>query len=159
MTKTFEYKGYMGSIDFNADDMVLHGKILYVNDVVTYQGDTMAELKTAFEESVDDYLETCAMVGKAPDKLLKGSFNVRIGPELHKIAALSASQSGISLNDWVKSAVEEKIARKLEVHHHSHTHIHAAESSSHVQQLTSEFENRRSLWEPALRPLKQGVAH
>lgn len=122
MTKTFEYKGYMGSTEISADDMVLYGKILYVNDVVTYQGDTMAELKAAFEESVDDYLETCELLGKQPDKPLKGSFNVRIGPELHKAAARFASQAGVSLNDLMKSAIEEKLGTKVEHHHHTHYH-------------------------------------
>lgn len=135
----------MGSIDFDTEDMLIHGKILFINDVVTYQGDNLDELKATFEESVDDYLETCQQVGKQPDKPLRGSFNVRIGPELHKDVARSASQEGVSLNDWVKSAIEGRLATKVEHHHHAHYY---GDSAKHPL-VTGSFDSSEAHWEPA----------
>lgn len=135
----------MGSIDFDLEDGVMHGRILYVNDVITYQGDSLTELKAAFEESVDDYLETCELLSKQPDKPLKGSFNVRIGPDLHKDVARSASQEGVGLNDWVKSAIEGKLATKVEHHHHAHYY---GDSAKHPL-VTGSFDSSEAHWELA----------
>lgn len=84
MNKMLNYKGYFGSIEVSIEDGILHGKIQCINDIVTYEAETPNELKSAFEEAVTDYLETCKELGKSPDKPMSGSFNIRIGSELHK---------------------------------------------------------------------------
>lgn len=121
--KPLQYNGYLGSVDYSLDDGCLHGKILHINDLVTYEAQTVPELETAFKESVDDYLETCAQVGKAPDKAFKGTFNVRMTPEQHKAAAVEAALQETTLNDFVSRAVAEKLSGR-EVHHHNDQHIH-----------------------------------
>jgi predicted HicB family RNase H-like nuclease len=104
------YKGYVGSAEISHEDECLVGQVLYVDDLIMYDGGTYSELKKAFEDSVDDYLELCAKVGKSPNKAYSGSFNVRIGPDLHSKAARAAADAGITLNDFVRSAVANSVA-------------------------------------------------
>lgn len=109
MEQTFQYKGYLGSIELSLEDEVLHGKLLYINDLVTYEGDTISELKNAFIESVEDYISFCAKNGKSPEKSFKGSFNIRIPPELHRTAAIEATKQNITLNQFVIQSLENEI--------------------------------------------------
>jgi predicted HicB family RNase H-like nuclease len=106
------YKGFVGSVHFNADDNVFHGKIEGINDLVAFEGESVAELRKAFHDAVDDYIELCKEAGKEPVKSCKGSFNVRVPPELHIQATLKASKLGISLNQFIKAAIEKEIANK-----------------------------------------------
>lgn len=121
--KPLSYKGYLGSVDLSIEDDCLHGKVLYVNDLVAYEAASPAGLQKAFEEAVDDYVETCRQVGKDPDKSFKGTFNVRIRPEQHRGAAVAATLHDTTLNDWVAQAIGEKLEGR-EVHHHNEQHIH-----------------------------------
>lgn len=129
MPKFMDYKGYFGSVEVSMEDNVLHGKIECINDLVTYEAGGPAELRVAFEEAVDDYLETCEVLGKEPDKAMSGTFNVRIGSELHKQLYLSAKQEDISINEFVKVAITEKLADKQELH----MHYHLPEASAHEE--------------------------
>lgn len=105
----FEYKGFMGSISVNAEDKCLYGKLLHVNDLITYEAETVADLEKAFHESVENYLETCIKHNKEPLKPFKGSFNVRVGTELHTKAARHAAVMGITLNEYIKQALQRQI--------------------------------------------------
>jgi predicted HicB family RNase H-like nuclease len=105
MKNYLEYKGYIGTVEFSAEDKVFFGKIQGINDLVTFEGISVNELEKSFHESVLDYLETCASLNKAPDKVFKGSFNVRVSQELHQKTALLASKKGLNLNDVVKEAL------------------------------------------------------
>jgi predicted HicB family RNase H-like nuclease len=110
MTKDyFEYKGFRGSILASIEDRCLHGRIKHIDSVVTFEANTVEELESAFKDAVDDYLETCEEMGICPEKPYKGSFNIRIDPELHRQAAHSASTQGISLNSWVEKAIADKL--------------------------------------------------
>ncbi|WP_254611905.1 type II toxin-antitoxin system HicB family antitoxin [Serratia fonticola] len=129
----FKYKGFFGSIETSATDLVLHGKIECISDLVTYEADTMPDLQRAFFEAVDDYIETCELVGKSPDKTMSGTFNIRIGEDLHRKAFLKAKCLKISLNDFVKISIEEKITEKKEVH----LHFTKPVESSDVDNITS----------------------
>ncbi len=108
----FRYKGFIGSIEANAEDKILYGKLLYINDLVTYEASTIPQLETEFKNAVNDYLETCQQLKREPMKPFKGSLNVRIGPELHKEAALHAAVYGISINEFIKNAVQSKIQQE-----------------------------------------------
>lgn len=108
MNKMLKYKNYCGSVETSLDDMVLHGKIECIADVVTYEADSLPALKRAFEEAVDDYLETCSAIGKQPEKAMSGTFNVRVGENLHKDAYLSAKNQGLNLNEFVKKSDRRK---------------------------------------------------
>lgn len=109
MSNVLEYNGYYGGTDISVEDGVIFGKILYINDLVTFEADNLQDLYTAFKEAVDDYLEFCESNGKAPDKSFKGSFNVRISPENHKRAAIESAKLNITLNQYVEQAIIEKL--------------------------------------------------
>ncbi len=108
----FRYKGFLGSIEVDAEDKILHGKLLHITDLVTYEASAIATLENEFKKAVNDYLDTCKQLNREPMKPLKGSLNVRIGPELHKEAALYAAMYGISINEFIKSAVRAKIKQE-----------------------------------------------
>ncbi|WP_445738044.1 type II toxin-antitoxin system HicB family antitoxin [Mariniflexile sp.] len=84
MSDYLTYKGYFGTVSFNSDDEVFYGKIFGISDLINFEGSSVKELKESFEESLDDYLETCKELKKEPNKTFKGSFNVRLSMELHK---------------------------------------------------------------------------
>lgn len=134
---TLEYKGYTGSIAVSVNDGVLHGKVEFINDLVTYEGESIPELKLSFEEAVDDYLETCSLIGKKPDKKLSGSFNIRIGSELHKEVALEALRSNTSINEVVKNAIEDSLGANKELHLHIHSDVHGHFKNKSTKEVSS----------------------
>lgn len=105
-SKTFEHRGFTGTAEVSVRDKVLHGKILHIDDLVTYEGVTVEELRASFVAAVDDYIADFEAEGKAIPAPFKGSFNVRVGAELHRSAANLAVAELRSLNDLVKSAIE-----------------------------------------------------
>lgn len=107
MSNVMEYKGYNGTVDFSAADKVLFGKVIGVNSLISFEGDSIQSLREDFEGAVDDYLAMCAEKGITPEKAYKGSFNVRVSPELHRELAIYSASHGKTLN----SAVEEAIRR------------------------------------------------
>lgn len=126
MSKLLEYKGYHGSVEPDVDTDHLYGKVLFINDLVTYTADTVKDLRKEFVISVDEYLGVCEELGDEPDKPFNGTFNVRIGQELHRKAAIDAAKDGISLNDYVKGALEMRLGAvnvegKVIRHEHTHT--------------------------------------
>ena len=112
MNDVLEYKGYYASVHFSSEDDVFYGKIVAIDDLVNFEGASVKELKKAFHEAVDDYLETCAAIGKEPNKTYKGTFNVRISTDLHKAAAVYAASKNISLNDFVKKAIHYALTNR-----------------------------------------------
>jgi predicted HicB family RNase H-like nuclease len=112
MDNNLTYKGYLGTVSFNSEDEVFYGKVHGINDLVTFEGESVKELKKAFIVSIDDYLETCKELSKEPNKTFKGSFNVRISTELHRRAAIIANEKSISLNDFVKKAISYAISHE-----------------------------------------------
>jgi predicted HicB family RNase H-like nuclease len=106
------YKDYIGSVHFNADDEIFFGKIEGIEDLITFEGNSVLEVKGAFEEAVNDYIELCKESGKKIEKSYKGSFNIRIAPEIHKKAKRLALMKGISLNQFIQKAVEEEVMRE-----------------------------------------------
>lgn len=109
MDNALTYKGYIGSVRYSPEDEVFHGRIEAVADLVTFEADSAKQLRQEFEAAVDDYLATCQQVGKAPDKTFKGVFNVRLGAELHRQAALAALSRQISLNELMTQAVRQYV--------------------------------------------------
>jgi predicted HicB family RNase H-like nuclease len=116
MTDILQYKNYYASVHFSAEDEVFYGKILAINDLISFEGASVQELKAAFEEAAEDYLETCVAVGKVPEKTYKGTFNVRVPINLHKEAALFAAVQNITLNEFVKAALAYTLQHKEELH-------------------------------------------
>jgi predicted HicB family RNase H-like nuclease len=106
MSDHLEYKGYVGSVDLDARDAILHGRLVGIRDLVTYEAPDAAGLMRAFRDAVDDYLSDCAEDGRAPDKPFKGRFNVRVDPGTHRALALIAGQRRSNLNAIASEALE-----------------------------------------------------
>jgi predicted HicB family RNase H-like nuclease len=102
-------RGYVAIVRFSEEDDCFYGKLEGIDDLIMFEGRSVNELRRAFHEAVDDYLELCKTAGEKPQKSYKGSFNVRIDPELHREAALKSAALGISLNRFVQAAIEKEV--------------------------------------------------
>ena len=100
-----EYKGYFAKVEFDDEANIFHGEVINLKDVITFEGETVDELRTAFVDSVEDYLAFCKERGEEPDKPFSGKFLVRVGPELHKTLIVQARKNGKSLNTLVNEAL------------------------------------------------------
>lgn len=114
--KTLAFNGFEGSAEIDTDRQVCRGKLLFIPDLVTYEADSPKDLQAAFEDAVADYMETCATLGREPHKPFRGSFNVRVQPELHRAAAVRAAHDNVSLNDVVVHALDCYLYGHGEVH-------------------------------------------
>ena len=112
MNNTIEYKGYLGSVEFSEEDGLFYGKVMGVRSLISYEGETAKELLEDFHGAVDDYLETCAAEGKQPEVAYKGSFNVRISPELHKRLVVYATAHQMSLNSYIEETLKNSVAAR-----------------------------------------------
>jgi len=104
-----EYKGYVGEVKFDDEARILHGEVIGIRDVVTFEGESVAEIDRAFRESVDDYLDFCRQRGEDPDRPCSGKFVVRVSPDLHRRLSMQASAEHKSLN----TVVEQCLARQV----------------------------------------------
>ena len=104
---TMSYKGQIARIEFSEADGLFLGRLLGINDVVGFHADNVPGLHAAFEEAVDDYLETCAKVGKPPQKPASGKMMLRVPPEVHRAALVAAQAAGTSLNQWAAQALQQ----------------------------------------------------
>jgi len=95
-----KHKGYIGSVEFDDEDEVFHGKVIGIRDVITFQGTSVEELKEAFTDSVEDYLEFCAERGEEPEKPYSGKFVLRLPEKGHRLISTAAQLSNKSLNTW-----------------------------------------------------------
>ncbi len=101
------YQGYSARIDYDDEDGIFTGRIAGITDTVGFHADTVEGLRAAFQEAVEDYLETCAHLGKEPQKAFSGQVMFRIDPEVHRKAALAAELAGKSLNQWAEEALKQ----------------------------------------------------
>jgi len=109
MKDSLTYKGFIATVHFNADDEIFFGKIEEIDDLISFEGKSVPELKKAFINAVDDYLNICEKYKKPVMKSYKGSFNVRIEPELHRKAVRKSLLMGISLNQLIQKAIEKEV--------------------------------------------------
>jgi len=119
--ETIKYKGFVGSVEVSIKDNCVHGKIFFINDLVTYESDTPINLKAKFKAAVDDYLETCKALKIEPLKSFSGSFNIRIEPEKHQELATHAVHKDTTINQVVNRAIENYLHTALkgsEIHNH-----------------------------------------
>lgn len=107
------YKGYQARVEFDAEDEIFVGHLAGINDVVGFHADNVDDLKAAFQEAVDDYIETCQKAGKNPQKPYSGKVMFRISPEVHARAAIAAELSGKSLNEWAEAALAEAASKRV----------------------------------------------
>jgi predicted HicB family RNase H-like nuclease len=106
-----EYKGYIGKVDYDDDANIFHGEVINLRDVITFEGKSVAQLKKAFHDSIDDYLEFCEERGESPEKPFSGKFLVRIEPTLHKKIVTRARVQKKSLNSWVHDVLKNAIQK------------------------------------------------
>ena len=106
MTNTMTYKGYSARIEYDDEDGIFTGRIAGIRDGVGFHADTVADLREAFHEAVEDYLDTCAAIGKPPQKAYSGRVMFRVSPEIHRRAAMAAELSGKSLNQWAEEVLD-----------------------------------------------------
>jgi predicted HicB family RNase H-like nuclease len=104
-----EYKGYIGNVEFDPDKKIFHGEIINTRDVITFQGQSVEELESAFRDSIDDYLDWCKEEGVNPEKPYSGKFNLRLSPELHREVAINAKKMHLSINKFVEKALEDEL--------------------------------------------------
>jgi predicted HicB family RNase H-like nuclease len=107
MTNAMSYRGYAARIDYDDADGIFTGRIAGIRDGVGFHADTVEGLRAAFHEAVEDYLETCARIGKEPQKAYSGQMMFRVDPEVHRKAALAAELAGKSLNAWAEEVLEK----------------------------------------------------
>ena len=103
-----EHTGYLAKIDYSDEDELFTGRLAGIDDVIGFHGESVAELKAAFIEAVEDYVDTCKKLGRKPQKVYSGKFVVRVEPEIHARAAIVAETEGKSLNAWIGDAIIEK---------------------------------------------------
>ena len=108
--KLMKYEGFYGTVEASVEDGCLFGKLEFIDPLVNYEGETVQEIEAAFHEAVDDYIETCEELNVEPQRPYRGTFNVRIGRNLHRAAAIAARQKDINLNELVKRAIERELS-------------------------------------------------
>lgn len=109
MSNVLKYKDYRGLVEYSDEDSTFFGKIFGIDDLITFEGSSVKELKKAFQDAVNDYLETCKEIGKKPEKEYKGQFNVRVPVKLHRLAARRAAVNRITLNKFVENALKKAL--------------------------------------------------
>jgi len=107
MKDYIRYNDYLGTVQYSAEDEVFYGKLEGINDLVTFEGESVSELQAAFRQAVDEYVMICQETGKEPEKAYKGSFNVRINPELHRKVVQKSLELGMSLNQFTELAIRD----------------------------------------------------
>ena len=107
-----EYKGYIGKVEVDEEAGILHGEVINIRDVITFEGDSVEEVKKAFQESVDDYLTFCGERGESPEKPFSGKFVVRLPADLHRKAYIEAKLEDKSLNGWVAEIIQTALINK-----------------------------------------------
>ncbi len=106
---TMTYKSYTAQIEYSDEDKCFVGHLAGIRDVVGFHGESVSELQSAFEEAVDDYLETCAKLGRAPQKPYSGELTLRIPPEIHVAVAIAAENSGKSIDQWATEKLADAV--------------------------------------------------
>lgn len=120
---TLQHRGYLGSIETSVEDRCFYGRVLFINDLVSYEGASFDELEKDFVASVDRYIADCEASGKPPNRPCSGVFQVRIGPELHREASQAAARDRVNLNEFVIRAIRRYVTnpRAIDInHHHDH---------------------------------------
>lgn len=135
--KVLSYMNYTGTIDVSVEDGCLHGRLMFINDIVTYEGNTVPELEASFRDAVDRYLAYCASTGREADKPFSGTFNVRIGEDRHRKLAQKGAAKGLGINEAICAAIDQWVAPVATHEMHNHWHIHMDPASSMTSILST----------------------
>ena len=110
MNNTIKYKGYVGTVEFSEEDGIFYGKVMGIRSLISYEGENAKELVADFHGAVDDYLAVCKAEGKEPEIAFKGSFNIRLSPELHKKLYIYSTAHQMSINKYIEEILEKSPA-------------------------------------------------
>ena len=110
-----KHKGFTGSYEISFEDDCLHGRVLFIDDLISFEGSTPAGLRQAFIDAVDRYIDHCEKTGKPPNTPYSGTFNVRVGPELHRSAVRCAQRRGMTLNELTTRALQASVDQEAPV--------------------------------------------
>ena len=105
MSNTMSYKGYTTSMSFDVDDKIIVGRVLDVDDIISFHGESVVEFEAAFHTAVDGYIAACAQLRSVPEKPASGKMMLRVAPKVHAAALKAAARSGVSLNKWAERAL------------------------------------------------------
>ena len=105
MSDLLSYKNYNGTVEYSKEDRCLFGKVIGIKSLLSYEGNSVQELEQDFKNVIDEYLEACKERDVEPEQPYKGTFNIRISPELHRTIAMYAMEHGKSLNAAVEEAI------------------------------------------------------
>ncbi len=103
------YKGYFAKINFDERDKIFWGKVVGINDSITFEGETVTELIEDFHNAIDHYLADCKQEGRTPDKPYSGKLTLRVSPSIHAEIAAAAAHTGKSLNKWVADTLQQVV--------------------------------------------------
>lgn len=109
MGNSLTYRGCTALVSFDAEGAYLYGTVSGIRDKVYFEGTGVRQIERSFHDAVDDHLAFCVEKGKEPEKPFKGTFNVRVGSDLHERAALKAAERGESLNQFVIGAISAAV--------------------------------------------------
>lgn len=104
-----KYKDYLGRVEFDDEANIFHGEIVNIRDVITFQGRTVDELRQAFQDSIEDYLEFCMERGEQPEQPFSGKFTIHLAPEKHRQVVLAATKAGIPIDNWVAEVLGQAV--------------------------------------------------
>jgi len=105
MINTMSYRGYTASMTFDADDKIIVGRVLDIDDIISFHGESVSEFEESFHAVVDGYIASCEKLGSAPEKPASGKLMLRVAPVVHAAALKAAARSGVSLNKWAEQAL------------------------------------------------------
>ena len=109
MSNLLSYKKYNGTVEYSKEDGCLFGKVIGIRSLLSYEGNSLQELVQDFQNVIDDYLLDCKERNVEPEQPYKGTFHVKISPELHRNIAVYALEQGKSLNAVLEEAIEHII--------------------------------------------------
>ena len=105
-----EYKGYVGVFEFDEELGQFHGYVVNTQDVISFYGSSVEELKAEFKTSVEEYLAFCAEKGRDPEKPFSGNLSIRTSPDIHRRIAMLAARRRVSMNSFVESVLEQAVS-------------------------------------------------
>ena len=106
---TMSYKGYIARVEYDERDNLFVGRILGIRSIISFHGETVAELRAEFEHAVKDYLAECKQAGVHPEKPASGKLLLRVPPEVHGRALVAAQAAGKSLNQWATEVLQQAV--------------------------------------------------
>jgi predicted HicB family RNase H-like nuclease len=104
---TMKYRGYTARVEFDDRDNIFVGRVLGIQAIIGFHGETVSQLTEDFHNAIDSFLADCAKTGRNPQKPASGKLMLRIPPEVHSAALIASKASGVSLNQWAAEVIEK----------------------------------------------------